>query len=105
MLYTVTAPTEGFTGEIGGVAFHQGAATADDRTHRAALAYFRRRGYTIEPASAVADEPDEDIQPRKSASKAAWVEYAVAHGMTAAEAEQLTRDQLVERFADEGEDQ
>lgn len=106
MRYTVTAPAAGFSGDIAGVVFRDGTAVAEDGRHKAALAYFRRRGYTVEPESApepVTEQVDE--KPKKSASKAAWAAYAVAHGMSAEEADELTRDQLVERFSDEGEDQ
>lgn len=104
MRYTITTPAAGFSGDIAGVMFSDGSAVADDTRHKAALAYFRRRGYTVEPESGPEPEQDDD-KPRKSASKAAWAAYAVAHGMDEAEAEALTRDQLVERFSDEGEDQ
>ena len=62
-------------------------------------------------ATAVA--PPADADPRGAApvvlgpkppahgTKAAWVEYAAAHGMTAAAAETLSRDALAERFKDD----
>ena len=91
-LTKVTTPVLGFTGESVGVSFRDGVGHTDNP---AALAYFRSQGYGVEEAGAPADA---DPAPRKSASKADWAAYAVAHGMTAEEAETLTRDQLVERF-------
>ncbi|MGW4406523.1 hypothetical protein ACWEJ6_21015 [Nonomuraea sp. NPDC004702] len=107
MLYRITTPEPEFRGEVAGVVFSGGVGHT---SNAAALAYFSRKGYgvhPIEPAIAEqAPEADEDAPPRKSASKAAWVAYAVAHGMAEADADQLTRDQLVERFADdEGDEQ
>lgn len=46
--YRVTAPDKGFSGEAVGVVFSQGSATVPD-DKKAALAYFRRRGYKVEP--------------------------------------------------------
>ncbi len=41
---------------------------------------------------------DGDGPPAKSASKAEWVDYAAAQGADRGEAEQLTKDQLVEQY-------
>jgi len=93
--YEVRAPVEDYTGEAAGVAFTQGVGhTAEP----AALAYFHRHGYTIteaddDPGSAVPPSP-----PAKSASKAEWKTYAVTRGMAEADADALTRDQLVDHF-------
>jgi len=46
--FKVTAPDEGFSGQVAGVSFTKGTATVDSAGNRAALAYFRRRGYTVE---------------------------------------------------------
>lgn len=46
--FKVTAPDSGFSGEVAGVSFSKGAATVDSGDNRAALAYFRRRGYKVE---------------------------------------------------------
>jgi len=54
----VTAP-QPFTGEIAGVSFHKGEATANREKDRAALSYFRRHGYTVEPV--IDDEADEVV--------------------------------------------
>lgn len=45
--YRVTAPDKAFTGQVAGVSFSQGAATVPD-DKKAALGYFRRRGYKVE---------------------------------------------------------
>ena len=95
----MTAPAEGFSGEVAGVVFRAGHAEADDEAHAAALGYFRRRGYTVEAFDAPAAAQEAEA-PKRSASKAAWVEYAVAQGMEEAEVDQFTRDQLVELLAD-----
>ncbi|MFE3452388.1 hypothetical protein ACFXJ8_26040 [Nonomuraea sp. NPDC059194] len=104
MRYQITTPEPEFRGEIAGVVFADGVGVTDNA---AALAYFSRKGYGVHPIEDAAQAVEEqDSAPRKSASKAAWVAYAVSQGMAEADAEELTRDQLVERFAsDEGEDQ
>ncbi|MFF5972220.1 hypothetical protein ACFY7C_11945 [Streptomyces sp. NPDC012769] len=50
--YHVTAPDPGFSGEFCGVAFTDGAAVVSDDTKegRAAIEYFRRRGYVLDAA-------------------------------------------------------
>lgn len=48
--YIVTAP-QPITGDIAGVTFHKGRATADSESDRRALAYFRRHGYSVETAA------------------------------------------------------
>ncbi|MFY7065992.1 hypothetical protein ACOQFV_09035 [Nocardiopsis changdeensis] len=58
--FKVTAPDEGFSGEVAGVVFSKGAATVDSDDNRAALAYFRRRGYKVEGGE----------QPKRTASRA-----------------------------------
>lgn len=45
---TVTAPVPGFTGTRAGVSFRDGRGEVDP-DNAAALAYFARRGYSIEP--------------------------------------------------------
>ena len=40
-------------------------------------------------------------KPPAHATKRQWSEYAVEHGMTEAEVEALTRDQLAEKYRDE----
>lgn len=59
--FTVTAPAAGFAGESCGVAFSNGAGRVNDSTKegRAAIEYFRRRGYTLTPEGA-ADAPTEE---------------------------------------------
>jgi uncharacterized protein (DUF1800 family) len=41
--------------------------------------------------------------PSKNASKADWAAYAIAQGMDEADAEDMTRNELAEHFADEDE--
>ncbi|MBP8532360.1 hypothetical protein [Streptomyces sp. MK37H] len=47
--FTVTTPTKQFTGESAGVVFKDGVGHVDDSTKegRAAIEYFRRRGYVL----------------------------------------------------------
>lgn len=101
--FTVSTPEPGYAGRVGAVEFVDGAATVDEVTHAAELAYFRVRGYGVEPvepgeSGPVEDEEATDELPKKSASTDAWRAYAVKHGMSAEEADAFTRDQLVERF-------
>lgn len=58
--FTVTAPEAGFTGESAGVVFTDGVGHVNDASKegRAAIEYFRRRGYTLE--SVVVAEPEEE---------------------------------------------
>lgn len=116
-LVKVTTPVPDYTGSVGGVHFAGGIGYADEALHESELAYFRARGYTVhadeaEVASAaeVESEPaapdDEGEQPAPrpagNASTDTWRTWAVDHGgMSADEAGALSRDQLVERFADE----
>lgn len=104
MRYRVSTPQGDFRGEVAGVAFFDGSAEVDE-TRIAALAYFRRRGYHVEaiqaaPASPQTGPTADAPKPRRSASKTDWQAYAIAHGVPQDEAEQLTRDQLAERFPD-----
>jgi hypothetical protein len=68
--YHVTAPDPGFSGESCGVVFTDGAAVVSDDTKegRAAIEYFRRRGYVLDPAPDTAsaagrNEADELFDP------------------------------------------
>jgi hypothetical protein len=70
--FTVTAPVAGFSGESAGVAFKDGVGRVNDNTKegRAAIEYFRRRGYTLtpegadeEPETAEQETPDEGDVP------------------------------------------
>lgn len=65
--FTVTAPVAGFSGESCGVVFKDGVCRVDDSSKegRAAIEYFRRRGYTLAPEDA--DEPEQD-GPQESAA-------------------------------------
>ncbi|SDM77305.1 hypothetical protein [Streptomyces wuyuanensis] len=55
-------------------------------------------GDGVVPATEVNQEP-----PARSASKATWVEYAVAQGLLREDAEKATRDQLADRYSGGGE--
>ena len=82
MRYKITSPVRGFRGEVAGVAFAGGTAEIGDQAPRA-LAYFRRKGYTVteletRPPAAPASHGDEPRRPGKNASKDELVAYAVA---------------------------
>lgn len=125
--YRITSPDPAFNGVVGdGVVFSKGVAllSVDHDANRvdgatnlpagaAALAYFKRRGYGVEDVT-VPERPVavDDVQPpagpklpSKTATKADWVAYAVAlkpedGGLTDAEANALTRDQLAEKYTE-----
>ena len=113
--YVVIAPAPGHTGPVGGVHFQDGVAEVDDATHGAELAYMRNAGYDVREATSAAEAnvgltPDEvaamgqsDLteKPKKTAPVAEWRAYAVSKGLSAEEAEGLTKNQLVERFDEE----
>lgn len=112
MRVKVTAPVAGYTGKVGIVAFADGVAELDSEVHahQRALAYFRRRGYTVEEINpaAVADAPvDPDAapeMPKRSGTTEAWRAWAThpkGGGMTADEAATKSRDELVAQFATE----
>lgn len=103
MRYRITTPEPMFRGEVAGVVFTDGAGETADR---AALAYFSRKGYGVHPVESASGEKKADDKPRKSASKADWLAYAIIQGHNEDVVSPLTRDQLVELVADdEGEDQ
>jgi hypothetical protein len=66
MRYTITAPERDFTGEVAGVGFARGTATVDSDNPgaRAALAYFGRKGYTVEPV----EESKPELEPEGRAA-------------------------------------
>lgn len=47
--YRVIAPRKGFSGEVCGIVFQDGAAIVSDERHKSALNYFKRRGYDVQP--------------------------------------------------------
>lgn len=111
--FKITAPVEGFRGDVAGLIFRDGSAVADDTTDRAALAYCRRRGYTVEPVDTGSleaegnqdDEADTDdegadvpVRPRSGDPKAEWVTYAIARGADRDDAENATKAELVELY-------
>lgn len=69
--YQVMAPDRGFSGESCGVVFRDGAAVVSPATkeRRAALEYFRRRGYTV--TQVVEDEPQQGKRAAGPAESAA----------------------------------
>lgn len=69
--YQIQSPEGEFNGEISGVVFRDGAALVSDEVtqHRAALAYFRRCGYSItdeasaDPVAPEGPPPADDFDP------------------------------------------
>ena len=110
-IFRITTPAPGYAGKVGNVQFTDGAAVVDGDTYPGEYAYFVAQGYGVEPVEAADDEPAEIVDvdgdgvpeelPRRSASTAAWREFAVAHGMTQEEADGLSRDELVARYSKE----
>jgi len=98
MSYRITAPVAGFTGAVAGMDFARGVAEGDPSP--GALAYFRRHGYSVEEIAAgpAVEEDPAGRLPARSASKADWRAYAVAHGMSEEDADAATRDQLAAHF-------
>lgn len=124
---TIHTPVKGYTGTIVGVQFKDGTGETEDQS---ALSYFARKGYTIdgaptEPAdfdddTPAGDEPqdfdqesedegeqqpeDEDAKdddrPAKSATKGAWVDYALANGKTGDDVDGLNKDELIALFTE-----
>jgi len=67
-----------------------------DGSNAALVAYYRAEG------AAVTGVPgEEDERPSASAKKAEWVAFAVAQGVDEADAEALTKAELVEQYGGE----
>ncbi len=102
MRYRISTPVKGYDGVVAGVRFVDGIG---ESSTEAGLAYFRRHGYGItevgdEPATQEEPAPPVVGPPSRGASKADWVKFATApaQGMTEADAEAMTRDQLAEKY-------
>ncbi|WP_435110169.1 hypothetical protein [Nocardiopsis synnemataformans] len=74
MRYDVQSPVKGYNGETGGVRFYKGRGHVDSAENPAAVAYMRRRGYTLteirEEQPEQAEEPQtpsEDTTPNDPA--------------------------------------
>jgi hypothetical protein len=104
----ITTPEAGHTGRLGGITFADGRAVVDADAFPAEVAYCEARGYTVvaveaddlAPADVDGDGVVDEL-PKRSASTEAWRAFAVEHGMTAEDAEAMTRDQLVEHYTKE----
>lgn len=115
MQYEVTAPARGFNGEVAGVVFSRGQATADSERDVQALGYFRRKGYTIVAVNAPEPAPDtgpaeqtpkpepepSGKPPARSAPKAEWETYARSVAADSDEADDIgnmTKEQLIDHY-------
>ena len=97
--YRITAKHTAFSGDVAGVAFSRGTGEAVDPAPNV-LAYSRRHGYGVEEVDAAPNggQGPGGRMPARSASKADWKAYAVAHGMSEEDADAATRDQLAAHF-------
>ncbi|GAB3224136.1 hypothetical protein GCM10027447_12450 [Glycomyces halotolerans] len=109
--YTVTTPVKGFSGARAGVMFHRGVGEVDDSDQSGAksLAYFKRKGYGIEPVGEadsgdfhrgpVDEQGGEDLpRPTQSSSKAdwaVWVGTVYADEVDPEQAADMTKAQLM----------
>lgn len=101
--YRVTSPTAR-SGIVAGVRMVRGVVEVDERDAPGALAYFRRRGYRVEPL--VDDPAPGDVdqapivveRPARRAPVAAWRAYAVALGADADQVERMTKAELIDRY-------
>jgi hypothetical protein len=102
-----TLAREDFTGEVCGVAFAKGHAVTGDV---AAYSYFRSRpdGYEVEPVDeqpppppAATEVVPRDTKPAPTENKPEWVAWAVHNGLSADEADKLTKPELIEKFGKE----
>lgn len=102
MRYDVTAPVKGYNGEVGGVRFYKGKVHVDETENPAAVAYFRRRGYTLTEVreEQSGEKPAEDAtpdKPKQADKREVWAAYIVATtDLTEAEATDLTKAELIE---------
>lgn len=106
--FVVHSPVQRFSGDVAGLVFRDGRADADSAADAAALAYCRRRGYTVEPLDVsledeaeTVDAPEQDVEverPADYASKAEWVTYAVARGVSDEDAKAATKNELIELY-------
>ncbi|KOX10137.1 hypothetical protein ADL05_26020 [Nocardiopsis sp. NRRL B-16309] len=99
----MTSPVGDYNGDVGGVKFYKGRAVVDSDTHGAAVAYMRRRGYTLTPINETAaseervPEQDGPVKPKAADNKDTWVAYTVATtDLSEAEAGDLTKTELQE---------
>jgi hypothetical protein len=94
----ITAPVEGFNGDVAGVQFTASVAETDNA---AVISYCAGAGYKVElgeapaPATVAADEA-----PTGNASKADWHAYALTQGFTEEGLDGRTRDELRDLFND-----
>lgn len=111
MRYTVKSPDPEFSGEVAGVGFLNGSGQVED-SNRAALAYFARRGYSVDRTPDAPSEPVEvaadDVvveatpvqegpkRPAANAPKADWQAYALAIGFDEDDVAKATTKELQE---------
>lgn len=99
MRYDVTAPVKGYNGTVGGVTFYRGRGHVDEAENPAAVAYFRRRGYTL--AEVHDEQPEQAVsepkRPGANDPKVMWERYiAMTTDLSEAEAHDLKKAELIE---------
>jgi hypothetical protein len=100
----ITAPVEGFNGDVAGVHFKDSVAETDNE---AVISYCYGAGYKVEGVLPDPYEPDdvpaegETVEPPTgNASKADWHAYALTQGYTEEGLEGRSRDELRDLFND-----
>lgn len=88
----VYSPNADFSGYRLGETFLRGVAEVDDPSK---VETFRRRGWRVEGG----EQPQAAGRPNRASSKAAWVDYAEQHGFDRAEAESMSKDDLIEALS------
>lgn len=119
--YTITAPEPRFNGEVAGLVFRAGKAAAETPADQAAVTYCLRRGYTVtavdaegealpegeQPEPATPDVEDDGLEvadeaqvprPNVNAAKSDWVAYAVFRGASEEDANNATKNELIELY-------
>jgi len=111
MRLKITAPEKHYRGDVSTLMFRDGVAYGDSDADAAAVAYCRRRGYTVEDADPPAAEAEETdsveggmVRPRSSDPKADWVTYAANHPdenrrLSEEDADSMTKAELVELYS------
>lgn len=100
--YLVRTPVADYTGDVGSIHFKDGTAVVSENAQE--INYLRAAGYGFEELDApmvVADVDGDGVVeelPKKTAPVAEWRAFAVAHGLTEAEADAMTKEALIAHY-------